>query len=114
MLVKARTGTLEVNGRNREEQEQGCSVCVGVKETVEHMIVECDRYRDQRTQLIQEVTGIIGEEEWSRRIDEEDGGITTVLGLYDKKEEVKKIVESMKKFLVKSWSERSEENNRKN
>ena len=108
LLFKARTGTLEVNGRNREEQQQECSVCVGVKETVEHMIAECDMYEEYREQLIQKVTQVIGEEEWFRRINEEDGGITTVLGLYGDKEEAKKIVEIMKVYLVQSWKKRSE------
>ena len=44
----------------------------------------CDRYRDQGAQLIQEVTGKL---ERRNGVDEEDGGITTVLGLYDMEEE---------------------------
>ena len=108
LLFKARTGTLEVNGRNKEEQQQECSACVGVKETVEHLIVECNLYEEERTQLIQKVIGVIGEDEWHRRIDEEDGGITTVLGLYGDKEEAKKLIEIMKVFLVQSWKRRSD------
>ena len=74
-----------MNGRNRDEQEQSCGLCEGVKEMVEHMVVVCDRYEERR-QLVEGITEIIGEEEWSKILDEVDGGITTVLGLYGHKE----------------------------
>ena len=55
---------------------------MGVKETVEHLIVECNRYDEERRILVAEVKEIIGEGEWNKRLQEEDRGITTVLGLY--------------------------------
>ena len=83
LLVKARTGTLEVKARNRDGQEQDCSSCAGVRETIEHFLVECDRYDEERDRLVGSVTEVLGVEEWHRRIEEEeDGGILTVLGLY--------------------------------
>ena len=107
LLFKARSGTLEVNGRKREEQEQSCSFCVGVKETIEHLIVECDGYEGERKQLKEKVIAIIGEEEWYRRLEEGDGGITTVLGLYGDIKESDKIVKCTKKFLVQLEKERN-------
>ena len=107
LLFKARTGTLDLNGRNRNVQEQSCSLCVGVKETVEHMMVECSRYEEERRILIGEITEIIGEEEWNKRLDEEDGGITTVLGLYSSNNrESDEVVKCTKKFLQKSVEKR--------
>ena len=105
LLFKARTGTLELNGRNRDEQEQSCGLCEGVKETVEHMVVVCDRYEEERRQLVEGITEIIGEEEWSKRLDEVDGGIITVLGLYEDKE-TERVVKCTKKFLLQSWERR--------
>ncbi len=63
LLFRARTGTIEVNGRKREEQKQSCSFCIGVKETAEHVIMECDGYEEKRSQLKEKVKAIISEEE---------------------------------------------------
>ena len=40
LLFKTRSGTLEVNGRNRDTSEQKCEMCGHVKETVDHFIIE--------------------------------------------------------------------------
>ncbi|MPC40256.1 hypothetical protein E2C01_033812 [Portunus trituberculatus] len=42
------------------------------------MIVECDRYEEERRQLVAQITEIIGEEEWNKRLAEEYGGSTTI------------------------------------
>ncbi|MPC88944.1 hypothetical protein E2C01_083869 [Portunus trituberculatus] len=67
LLSKARSGTLEVNGRNRNPDEQQCGMCGEEKESVEHFIVECDKYRKQRKALDTQVANIIGREEWEER-----------------------------------------------
>ena len=86
LLFKARTGTLELDGRNREG-DQICCCRAQNNETVQHMIVECSNYERQRARLMDSVITVIGREEWNRRIEEEDGAICTVLGLYgDRKE----------------------------
>ena len=59
-----------------------CGFCVGERETVEHMIVECRGYEEERRQLQEKIIDVIDEEEWCRRLEEEDGGISTALGLY--------------------------------
>ena len=109
LLVKARTGTLEVKARNREEADQSCSSCTGVRETVEHFIVECTRHEEERGRLIRSIKSVIGEQEWLRRIEEEeDGGVLTVLGLYqgEREREREKIVCVCKEFLVQAWRKR--------
>ena len=108
LLVKARTGTLEVQARNRDQLDQNCSFCRGQRETIEHFLVECHKYEEQRSKLIKSITAVIGEEEWHRRIEEEDIGISTVLGLYDGKEISEKIIENTKVFLIQSWEKRRE------
>lgn len=109
LLVKTRTGTLEVKARNRDEQDQDCSSCRGVRETIEHFLVECDRYEEEREGLIGSVKAAIGEQEWRRRLEEEeDGGVLTVLGLYqgEREREKEEIIQVTKEFLVKAWGKR--------
>ena len=107
LLVKARTGTLEVKARKRNE-DQNCSFCAGQRETVEHLIVECVKYEGYRKDLINVIVSVIGEEEWNRRLNEDDGGISTALGLYETNAH-EKIIEAMKWFLKKSWEMRQVE-----
>lgn len=75
LLFKARSGTLEVKGSSRDEQDQYCSLCIGEEETIEHLIVACDRYEEERQGLLASVVEIIGEEEWHSRLEEEDGEV---------------------------------------
>ena len=63
----------------------------------------------KRRQLVEGITEIIGEEEWSKRLDEVDGGITTVLRLYGDKE-TERVVKWTKKFLLQSWERRKSDN----
>ena len=108
LLVKARTGTLEVKARNREELDQSCSSCTGVRETVEHFLVECTRHEEERGKLIRCIKTVIGEQEWLRRIEEEeDGGVLTVpVPRREGKREREKIVCICKEFLVQTWRKR--------
>ncbi len=109
LLVKARTGTLEVKARNRDGQEQDCGSCAGARETLEHFLVECDRFEEERGTLIGCVTRAIGIEEWHRRLEEEeDGGILTVLGLYrgEGQAEKEEIIRAGKEFLKQAWERR--------
>ena len=108
LLVKARTGTLEVKARDRDGLDQNCSRCRGVRETIEHFLVECGRYDEERGRLIESVKEIIGEPEWYRRIEEEEAGALTVLALYQGEgvREREKVIDAMKEFLVKAWGKR--------
>ena len=107
--MKARTGTLEVKARNRDEREQDCNSCRGGRETIAHFLVECVRYEEEREGLMGSVKAVIGEQEWRRRLEEEeDGGALTVLGLYqgEREREREEIVQMTKEFLVKTWRKR--------
>ena len=70
---------MEVKARNREVLDQSCR---GERETVEHFLVECAKYKKERDRLIGSITVIIGEDEWNRRLEQEDGEVLTVNGLY--------------------------------
>ena len=110
LLLKARTGTLEVKARKRDEQDQDCSRC-RVRETIEHFLVECVSYEEERGRLLGYIESVIGVDEWHRRLVYEggDSGILTVLGLYRGEEEEKrrKIIEAAKEFLLHAWGKRA-------
>ena len=110
LLVKTRTGTLEVKARNRDGQDQECGSCAGIRETIEHFLVECDRYEEERGRLIGCIMRTVGREEWHRRLEEEEaGGILTVLGLYREEghREREQIIRAVREFLVQAWERRS-------
>lgn len=48
LLFKARTRTINVNGRNRDEENHGCICRTGEKETAEELIVGCSNYETER------------------------------------------------------------------
>ncbi len=85
---------------------QGCQACEVEKETLEHFIIECDRYSGQRQELDRQVTRIIGRQEWEDRKEEEDRGLRTVLGLTDDRDK-HVLVAHMKSFLLNSWKVRN-------
>ena len=109
LLVKARTGTLDVKARNRDEQDQECSSC-RVRETIEHFLVECGRYEEERDRLLGSITAVIGRDEWHRRLvmEGEDRGILTVLGLYEGEQEMNRlaVIQAAKEFLTQAWAKR--------
>ena len=74
LLFKARTGTLEVNGKSRDGGSQLCDCGSGDTETVEHLLVACRNYDRERERLVRAVVTVIGEEEWDRRADRRRAG----------------------------------------
>ncbi len=98
-MFRARSGTLEVNGRRREVNKQICSYCGIEKETMEHVIIECGKYERHREMLDKQIGDIIGMEEWKERKKWEDRGMKTILGLEGDGEE-EKIVSHLKTFLI--------------
>ena len=72
--------------------------------------MECDRYEEERGRLIGCIIRTVGREEWLRRLEEEEGGILTVLGLYrgEGQREKEQIVRAVKEFLVQAWERRGE------
>ena len=62
---RARCGSLEVNGRTYRWNggRENCQNCIGeVKETIEHVIVECDKYEVERGELMQEIINCVGQD----------------------------------------------------
>ena len=62
--------------------------------------------REEREGLIGSVKAVIGEQEWCRRLEEEDGGVLTVLGLYQGEREREEIIGMPNEFLVKPGQKR--------
>jgi len=113
LLFRARSGSLEVNGRTYRwnggrEDCQNC--CYGGKETIEHFMIECNRYEEERAGLIQVIQGLVGQELWHEIQDREDRGMGIVLGFKAGKEAIDsnmgRIVEATKAFLKAAWKKR--------
>ena len=94
------------------KSEQKCEMCGDEKETVDHFIIECDKYKEQRQELDRKVARLIGREEWEERKEGEHKGIRTVLGLTGDKISESIIVNHMKTFLVECWTIRNQHSRR--
>ena len=73
------------------------------------VIVACRGYEAERQRLITSVANYIGQEEWANRLGEEDGGVSTILGLHGIKGEALKVGPFTKIFLTSCWEKRSEQ-----
>ena len=71
--------------------------------------LECENYNNERGMLEQTIREEIGGEEWENRKQEEDSGITTVLGF---KETNNNIMKGTKTYLNKTWRKRKENRDR--
>lgn len=105
LLFEVRTGLLKVKKRNWENRDDRTCVFCREIETIKHVIIECDRYRDERERLDREMEEILGVREWENRKNENDEGISTILALREEDRiRWKEIIEYSKKYLVKLWS----------
>ena len=105
ILFKARTNSLEVNERKKrwgEEVDERCEYCNDKKkiekETLEHVIIECQEYKENRKIFMEEIKKEIGEKEWQEQTEKEDRGLKMILGI-ENENEVRPILESTKKYL---------------
>ena len=110
LIFKTRTGSLETRHRTRRwnNNEWWCEACleqgVRIREDIEHLIVGCASYTQERLILENVLINEIGEIEWELRKQEEDLGIATVLGF---KEKSPIIIKEVKKYLNKIWKKRN-------
>ena len=112
-MFKARAGSLEVNGRTHRWNGIGesCQNCNGgVKETIEHLLVECDNYERERRAMMIEMQRILGQEGWQSVHEREDEGMSIILGFQCGEgvidDKMGEIVETTKAFLKASWKRR--------
>ena len=108
LLAKARLGILETNARQwGDGADRSCRTC-GVVETMEHVLIECDAYEDERFEAEVMYIAILGIEDWETIKEQEDQGITTILGIQGREEIKAEITECTKKFLGKIWRKRGQ------
>ena len=109
LLFRARTQSLEVNARTYRWSANGSRECTqcdgGVNETVEHLVLECPRYNEERMELLNIVTDSIGMNEWDERKREDDHGMCILLGLGKGKN--RRVTVAMKEFLEMAWNKRA-------
>ena len=116
LLFKARTQSLEVNSRTYRWENDGdktCKMCdSGRDETIEHVLLECEKYERERRSMIEDVKEEIGSELWESMVQEGEGINPTrvvlfLLGLSTEDEWNSTTVERVKAFLESMWTERS-------
>ncbi|KAF2366521.1 hypothetical protein FHG87_002719 [Trinorchestia longiramus] len=76
----------------------------GVEETVEHLVLECSKYEQERESLMDVVHEQCAENEWNARCVEEDSGMRYLVGLDEECNMT--VVDAMKDFLVYAWNKR--------
>ena len=108
LLFKARSQSLEVNGRTYRWSADGgrlCNVCESREvESVSHVIVECERYEQERRIFIEHVNKEMNENVFGRWNEDEKDVMCLLLGI--KGEMNVRIIEAVKKFLVNIWQKR--------
>ena len=121
ILFNARAGAWELKARIWRWSGEGekCLNCwVGremVSETIEHVILECEAYWQEREGLEEEMEQMVGAEIWSEVKSREDRGLAWLLGLQDEDEEnIAGRMKIVKNFLKDVWRRRERmENSRR-
>ena len=113
LLFRAMAQCMDVNERNYRWSESCSKVCqlmcdMGEDESVEHVVLECEKYERDRMEMMQVILTELG-----HRLDErvEKTGrewMVLLLGLC--RETNERMIEAMKEFLEKKWCVRCREN----
>ena len=82
--MEARTGSLELNVRSYRWNQEGTKNCLmcrcGDEETIEHCMVECKAYDDERDDYMQKLILLIGWGKWREITGKKDQGMGYILG----------------------------------
>jgi len=109
LLFKARSGSLEVNGRVARftDRDVWCERCSTggnqIEETIEHLISECDRYEDERAIFMGKLQDLNIELNWAQVREREDSGLGLILGFENNHKEITGLT---KEFLTTVWKKR--------
>ena len=102
-----------MNGRTYRwsGKSENCEWCdAGVKETIEHLMIECKGHDSERKELKDMLRNLIGEK-WISVCMREDRGVSVLLGFECEDVELNasrmEIVREVKKFLKRVWSKRA-------
>ena len=98
-----RTDSLEINGRTRHWTggEDVCGVCnLGVRESLEHVVMECSLYEKERISLRESIESRAGV-----RVEEMDREeqMRFILGFQQVQEGKRKVLEAVRSFLERIW-----------
>ena len=116
LLFKARTKSLELNSRTYRWANEGnkrCTTCEsGEDETIEHVLLKCTKYENEREDMLRFVIAEIGLDEWNSVVGpiyewNLDSIIVYLLGLNRYNKWNNNIAECVKEFLEKAWRIRS-------
>ena len=113
LLFRARAQCMDVNERNYRWSESRSKVCqlmcdMGEDESVEHVVLECEKYERDRMGMMQVILTELGHS-WDERV-EKTGREWMVLLLGLCKETNERMIEAVKEFLEKMWRVRCREN----
>ena len=112
LLFRARAQCMDVNARNyrwSESRSKVCQMCdLGEDETVEHVMLECERYERDRREMMQVVLAELGHNR-NERV-EKTGWEWMVLLLGLCRETNERMIEAVKEFLERMWRARCRDN----
>ena len=102
---------MDVNARNYRWSESGSKLCekcdMGEDETVEHVILECQRYSRERNEMMQVTLSELGCNVGELLEKTGPEWMVLLLGLCE--ETTERIIMTVKEFLEKMWCARSNE-----
>ncbi len=107
LVLKARTGDLETHARTHHWDHLGpeCRVCGGSYESVTHIVMECEGYRIERRELLQELKRVWSDRRWdewqSSILDDQVAIVLGLLGKYDAQQ-----MNQVGQFLARVWEKR--------
>ena len=111
LLFQARSQCMNVNARNyrwSESRSKECQMCARrVDETVVHVMLFCERYQRERTEMMRVVLSEMGGDVDGRTGGTEREWMVRLLGLSD--EASVRMIEAVKSFLEKLWHIRNRE-----
>ena len=103
---------MDVNERNyrwSESRSKVCQMCdMGEDESVEHVVLECEKYERDRMEMMQVILTELGHS-WDERV-EKTGREWMVLLLGLCRETNERMIEAVKEFLEKMWRVRCRDN----
>ena len=109
LLFQARAQCMNVNARNYRWSESRSKVCQkcdrGVDETVVHVMLLCERYRRERTEMMRVVLSEMGRDVNDRTARTEREWMLLLLGLNGEAND--RIMEAVKSFLEQMWCARN-------
>lgn len=108
LLFRARAKCMDVNARNyrwSESRSKVCQMCdMGEDETIEHVMLECEKYDRDRIEMMRVIFPELGWDESERMEKTGKEWMVLLLGLSTETTEV--MIEAVKEFLERMWCAR--------